>query len=88
MDIKVIALPTPAAFEQLRKEKGLTQDGLAEVLGQSRSTIFKWEAGSNFPNPATLYRLSELYGVIWQIDSENIPPAIQKLLSVTSSADS
>lgn len=32
-------------IRQLRKEKGLTQDALAEALGISRQAVAKWESG-------------------------------------------
>ena len=35
---------------ELRKQKGLTQEELAEVLFVSRTAISKWESGRGYPN--------------------------------------
>lgn len=35
---------------KVRKEKGLTQEGLAEILNVSNRTISKWENGYSIPD--------------------------------------
>lgn len=47
----------------LRKEKGITQLSVAEVLGVSRQAISRWESGTALPSTENLARLSELYHV-------------------------
>ena len=42
-----------------RKEKGLTQKGLAELLEVSVDTIKKYERGDRTPRPETLKQLEE-----------------------------
>ena len=37
-------------LKELRKEKNLTQEQLAETLNVSRRTISRWETGSNMPD--------------------------------------
>ena len=37
-------------MKELRKEKGLTQEQLAEQFDVSRRTVSRWETGSNLPN--------------------------------------
>ena len=32
-------------FKELRKEKALTQEQLAEIFGVSRRTVSRWETG-------------------------------------------
>lgn len=39
---------------KLRKEKGYSQEELAEKLGVTRQTISNWELGSTQPNPEQL----------------------------------
>ena len=49
--------------QELRKEKGLTQEQLAEQMGVARRTISRWETGSNMPDLDILVELSDLYEV-------------------------
>ena len=39
-----------AFLKALRKEKGLTQEQLAEKLAVSGRTVSRWETGSNMPD--------------------------------------
>ena len=48
---------------ELRKEKGLTQEQLAETLNVSRRTVSRWETGSNLPDLDLLVEMSDLYKV-------------------------
>lgn len=47
----------------LRKEKGLTQEQLAEILGVSGRTVSRWETGMNMPDLSILIQVAEFYGV-------------------------
>ena len=47
----------------LRKEKGLSQEDLAEALNVSRQTISKWETGVTAPSSGNLTCLSRVLGV-------------------------
>lgn len=47
----------------LRKNKGLTQDDLANTLSISRQAISKWETGLSVPDLEVLLQLSNLYDV-------------------------
>lgn len=46
-----------------RKNKGLTQEAVAEKLGVSRQTVSKWETGETLPDIRQSKRLAVLYGV-------------------------
>ena len=48
---------------ELRREKGLTQEQLAEKLGTSNKTISRWENGNYMPPIEMLCELSAFYGV-------------------------
>lgn len=48
----------------LRKEKGWTQDEVAEKLGISAQAVSKWENGVSCPDITLLPGLSDLYGVL------------------------
>ena len=50
-------------LQELRKEKGLTQEQLAEHVGVARRTISRWETGSNMPDLDLLMEISDLYEV-------------------------
>ena len=48
---------------QLRTQKGLSQEQLAERVFVTRQAVSRWEAGETTPNPETLKLLSGLYDV-------------------------
>lgn len=50
-------------LQLLRKNKGLTQEELAEKLDVSRQAVAKWEAGQAFPDVFNLIRISDLMNV-------------------------
>ncbi len=50
-------------LRQLRGERGLTQEQLAEILGVSGRTVSRWETGSNLPDLSILVEISEYYQV-------------------------
>ena len=50
-------------LQKLRKEKGLSQESLAEMLDVSRQAVSKWENGQVFPETDKLIVLSEIFGV-------------------------
>ena len=47
----------------LRKEKGYSQEDLAEKLGVSRQAVSKWENGEASPDTNNLIALADLYGI-------------------------
>ena len=48
---------------QLRKEKGLSQEQLAQKLGISRQAISKWERAEASPDTDNLIELAKLYDI-------------------------
>lgn len=48
---------------ELRKQKGFSQEDLANELGVSRQAVSKWETASASPDTDNLIALSKLYGV-------------------------
>ncbi|GAF63316.1 putative transcriptional regulator [Bacillus sp. TS-2] len=50
-------------LQQLRKEKGWTQEQLAEELYVSRTAVSKWENGKGYPNIDSLKNLSVLFSI-------------------------
>ncbi len=47
----------------LRKQQGLSQEGLGEKMGVSRQSISKWEADASLPEIEKLVAMSRLFGV-------------------------
>jgi transcriptional regulator with XRE-family HTH domain len=75
-------------ISQIRKEKGMSQEELAEKLGISRQAVAKWEAGLSYPDVDNLIALSSMFQI--SIDSllkegedncSSFQPAIKKSLS-------
>lgn len=50
-------------LQQLRKQKGLTQEQLASCLYVSRTAISKWEAGRGYPNLDSLKAIAKCFDV-------------------------
>jgi transcriptional regulator with XRE-family HTH domain len=50
-------------LKSLRKEKGITQEELAEWVGVSRQAVSKWESDSGYPEADKLLILAEKIGV-------------------------
>lgn len=50
-------------LKRMRKEKGLTQEQLAERFYVSSKTVSRWETGSNMPDVGTLIDLADFYDV-------------------------
>ena len=50
-------------LQELRKNKGLTQEELAEILYVSRTAISKWESGRGYPNIESLKEISKFFDV-------------------------
>ena len=50
-------------LKELRREKGVTQEQLAERLGVSSRTVSRWETGSNLPDLDLLMVLADYHGV-------------------------
>ena len=50
-------------LQELRKNRGLTQEELAEGLYVSRTAISKWESGRGYPNIDSLKEISNYFSV-------------------------
>lgn len=48
---------------ELRRQKGWSQEKLAEKLGVTRQSVSKWESGASVPDLDKIVGLSELFGV-------------------------
>ena len=59
MSIKLDRIPLPVA----RKIAGLTQRRLAEIVGVSESTVYKWEKGTAEPTVSQAKKSGEACGI-------------------------
>ena len=50
-------------LQELRKNKGLTQEELAEALYVSRPAISKWESGRGYPSIDSLKEIAKYFSV-------------------------
>lgn len=50
-----------AFLRELRKEKNLTQEQLAEVFQVTNRTVSRWETGSNMPDISLLLEIADYY---------------------------
>ena len=50
-------------LNRLRRERGLSQEDLAEVVGVTRQAVQKWESGASRPDMDNLAALAQYFGV-------------------------
>ena len=50
-------------LQLIRKNKGLTQEELAERLDVSRQAVARWESGQVYPDISNLIQISNLFNV-------------------------
>lgn len=48
-------------LQKLRKEKGISQEQLAEQLGVTRQSVSKWESGSSYPEMDKLVTICQIF---------------------------
>jgi transcriptional regulator with XRE-family HTH domain len=71
-----------------RKEKGITQDELAEYIGVSKASVSKWETAQSYPDISLLPQLAsyfnisidELIGYLPQMTKEDINKTYHRLV--------
>ena len=50
-------------LQELRRQRGLTQEELAEALYVSRTAVSKWESGRGYPNIDSLKAIAKFFSV-------------------------
>ena len=50
-------------LQELRKEKGWTQQQLADLLNVTNKSVSKWERNEGYPETGTLLEISKLFGI-------------------------
>lgn len=56
-------MDTGKKIELLRKQKGMSQESLADKLQVSRQSVFKWESGESTPSIDKLKELAKIFNV-------------------------
>ncbi len=56
-------MKTGEKIAKLRKDKNISQEALADMLGLSRQSVSKWENGSALPTMENLSRLAKIFDV-------------------------
>lgn len=59
-------------LRELRKEKGMTQEQMAEIFGVTNRTVSRWENGINMPDISILVEISNYFevGILELIEGE------------------
>lgn len=52
-----------ALLKELRRQRAVTQEQLAEMLNVSRRTVSRWETGSNMPDLDILIEIADYYKI-------------------------
>lgn len=67
-------------LQELRKQKQLTQEELAEILFVSRTAISKWESGRGYPSIESLKAISEYFSISLDklLSSEELISVVEK----------
>lgn len=77
-------------ISELRREKGLTQEQLAEKLGVTQKSVSRWETGKNMPDLSLLLPLSLeldisvsdlLEGEKISVEIKNVDEAINQIIN-------
>ena len=65
-------------LKQLRQERQLTQENLAEIMCVTNRSVSRWENGVNLPDLPILIQLADFYGVELRelLDGERKPDAM------------
>lgn len=73
-----------------RKEKGMTQEMLAEQLGVTRQAVARWETGKASPGTANLFMLRELLKIpLETVEAEEKPETAEQEMQIkTEKAES
>jgi len=66
---------------ELRKQKGFSQEELANRLNVSRQTVSKWEVGDSTPDMEKLVAISDLFGIsLDELVLDKVPEPVPALV--------
>ena len=76
-----------------RKQRGLTQEQLAEVLGVSVGAVYKWESRSSLPELRLIMEMADFFDVSvdtllgYHMKDNQLNASVERLLKASSSQD-
>lgn len=76
-------------LQQLRKQKNISQEELAQILEVSRQSVSKWESGQSVPEIDKIVRLSDIFEVTTDYllkDTNDEQTAVKEDKSITEKA--
>ncbi len=62
-EVNAVKVQITENIRALRKERGMTQERLAEALGVTTGAVHKWESGASMPEIRMLMEIADLFGV-------------------------
>lgn len=74
---------------KMRKERGMTQERLAEAMGVSFAAVSKWERGAATPELKTIMELADLFSVSvdallgYQMRNNDLPSVVERLRALS-----
>lgn len=72
-------------IKELRKIKGLTQEGLAEKLNMSGQAISKWETGDSYPDMELIPVIANFFGVsldtLFNYDAAQVEKKVDEIIA-------
>ena len=80
-----MVLKLPEKIRSFRKQRSLTQEQLAEVLGVTVGAVYKWEAGLSVPELAMLVELADFFDTSvdvllgYEMKDNRLEAAVQRL---------
>ncbi len=79
MQAEVIRMLLHERIKEQRKQSGLSQEKVAELVGVSRQAVTKWETGESRPSTENLFKLAEIFGTTVDLllvsEDKNTSPA-------------
>ena len=76
-------------ISRMRRERGMTQEKLAEALGVTFAAVSKWERGAATPELSTIMELADLFSVSvdallgYQMRSNDLPSVVERLRTLS-----
>lgn len=74
-------------LSELRKEKGVKQDEIAELLNVKRATVANYETGKRAPDYETIIKLADYYGVSCDYILRGVKSEFAEIHSLTGLSD-